>query len=585
MGFTQHQPRDGLNRLNNDQRGLLNSGNTAIDTLDFEQDWSLDQVANWTGFDEDDDGDGTDELVQTRDHNKVNEITDITNNTGVSWIEPAYDDAGNTTTLPKPDDPGATSAFTAKYDAWNRLVALTQTPGGGGGGGGGTKLADYTYDARNFRIRKETYDGTGTLEHTYDYYYTAGWQCVEEVHVPQTGTGSLTQYFWGLRYIDDLICREKTPDGGSTTRHYALGDRRFNVVAIVPSAGGAVDERYSYTPYGTVTFLSASWAVQSASSHDWVYLFQGLRRDQESGLIENRNRVLNPLLGCFMQRDPLGYPDGMNAYAEYHAIISRTDPFGLGFWNKAKAVAAAVVVEAAPFLPALIIGPMPLPIDNNRRFPGNLEFANRQKIAQNWLKLNITKDSFDLCNCECAAIKEAIAAIYVESMRERGFFGRAADNAAIMDYLETGASNNSFGPGQIKPTEFVDPLLSENRLDKLIGDIEPDTEEYRQRIVDLLMKEPEAIACTGLQKILDQWDQARAEDADIADLRDNPGTLATLYNLGYRASNPNATPRTGGGEWPAVDPIDRSFGENAKRFMESDFAKELFTLVGCGDNG
>jgi len=35
-----------------------------------------------------------------------------------------------------------------------------------------------------------------------------------------------------------------------------------------------------------------------------------------------------PKLGRFMQRDPIGYPDGMNAYAGYHVLHGGVDPSG-----------------------------------------------------------------------------------------------------------------------------------------------------------------------------------------------------------------------------------------------------------------
>ncbi|MEM1353909.1 MAG: RHS repeat-associated core domain-containing protein [Planctomycetota bacterium] len=321
-GFDELYTRDGLNRLNNYQRGLLNTANTAIDTLSFEQDWSLSQVANWDAFDQDNTGNGTNDLAQTRTHNQVNEITGITNTTGTPWINPAYDSAGNTTTLPKPETP--TEGFTAKYDAWNRMVALHRESDD-------TKAADYTYDGRNFRIQKKLHDSSGVLQDTFDFYYTSGWQCIEEVKTPAPGsprTGSLSQYVWGLRYIDDLVLRDLLT-GSSTTplRHYALSDRNFSVVAIVDD-GGSMEERYTYTPYGQVTFMNESWEPDG-TSFDWTHLFQGLRRDQESGLIENRERVLHPTLGRFLQRDPLGYPDGMNAYVAYHVVSSSWDPMGL----------------------------------------------------------------------------------------------------------------------------------------------------------------------------------------------------------------------------------------------------------------
>jgi hypothetical protein len=75
-------------------------------------------------------------LDQTRYHNTVNEIdtnndhTDgpgasITASTGTNWADPAYDAAGNITTMPQPNSP--VSSFTLKYDAWIRLVKLEDT--------------------------------------------------------------------------------------------------------------------------------------------------------------------------------------------------------------------------------------------------------------------------------------------------------------------------------------------------------------------------------------------------------------------------------------------------------------------------
>lgn len=39
--------------------------------------------------------------------------------------------------------------------------------------------------------------------------------------------------------------------------------------------------------------------------------------------------MLDPLAGRFLQRDPLGYPDGMNAYAAYHVLFGGVDSYGL----------------------------------------------------------------------------------------------------------------------------------------------------------------------------------------------------------------------------------------------------------------
>ncbi len=94
---------DQLNRLATMDRGTLTgSPPTGIaGTPALEQDWTLDPTGNWRGYLTK--TTGTTDLDQARTSNTVNQITAITETTGPSWIDPAYDAAGNTTTLPQPD--------------------------------------------------------------------------------------------------------------------------------------------------------------------------------------------------------------------------------------------------------------------------------------------------------------------------------------------------------------------------------------------------------------------------------------------------------------------------------------------------
>ena len=62
-------------------------------------------------------------LAQAREHTLANEIDDINDSVGTPWPTPIYDRAGNTVSFPQPL--ALTTSFTAKYDAWNRLVKLT----------------------------------------------------------------------------------------------------------------------------------------------------------------------------------------------------------------------------------------------------------------------------------------------------------------------------------------------------------------------------------------------------------------------------------------------------------------------------
>jgi len=106
--------------------------------------FSLDALGNWRTYlvrEGSGGGIGT-TRYHTRDHNLANEIADadgdsdaIETITGPDWADPAYDAAGNTTTVPRPSDP--TAAYTCIYDAWNRLAEVRA---------GGATVARYRYD-------------------------------------------------------------------------------------------------------------------------------------------------------------------------------------------------------------------------------------------------------------------------------------------------------------------------------------------------------------------------------------------------------------------------------------------------------
>jgi len=64
-------------------------------TTNFAQDWNLDATGNWTAFTEDDNGDGTADLDQTRWTNNVNEITHLGDGQGPACTSPHHNRAGN----------------------------------------------------------------------------------------------------------------------------------------------------------------------------------------------------------------------------------------------------------------------------------------------------------------------------------------------------------------------------------------------------------------------------------------------------------------------------------------------------------
>jgi RHS repeat-associated protein len=221
------------------------------------------------------------------------------------------------------------------YDAWNRLVRVTNTAGT-------TTHVAYAHDALGRRVcivtgapaanPCQTTGGTTT-----DLYYSDSWQVLEE----KVGTTTKVQYVWSPVYVDAMILRDRDANGtpgdgpyGSNLeqRLYVQHDANFNVTALVDTSGTAV-ERYVYDPYGTVTYLTESWGSRGSSEYAWVYLHQGGRYDDNAKLYHFRNRDLSPTLGRWMQNDPLGYAAGDTNLFRYlgSSPTNRLDASGLAW--------------------------------------------------------------------------------------------------------------------------------------------------------------------------------------------------------------------------------------------------------------
>lgn len=307
-GFDEQYTVDNLNRLTQMKRGTLNGSHVIPGTPVKEQDWKLDPVGNWSEFVED--TSGTAVLDQTRTASTVNEITSIgTGTVGLPvWATPKYDSAGNMEAFVKPS--ALTANLTGIYDAWNRLVAVKD---------GSSFVTEYAYDGLRRRVVKKSYTG-GTLTETRDFYFSDQWQVLDEA----VGGATVESYAWGVRYVDELLWRFDS----TWKRIYAMQDANFNCTAICDSSGNML-ERYQFDPYGNRVVLSPSWTVISASAYDWTVAHQGLAFETDIGLYNCRNRVYSPLLAVWLQRDSLGYADGLNLYLNLGSNpIVYTDPSG-----------------------------------------------------------------------------------------------------------------------------------------------------------------------------------------------------------------------------------------------------------------
>jgi RHS repeat-associated protein len=319
-GLDEHYTYDGVNRLTIAQRGTLASDQSGITgTPVYEEDYTLDMTGNFSAYVQQTAGTVT--LNQTRTHNTVNELTAAS-----SWATPAYDLAGNATALPDPSSP--TSAITLTYDAWNRLVEVTNSSG---------IVEQYAYDGTNRRIQIQS-NFTGSTPGTVQDDYYNGQQVIQSDITADGVAAGGYQYAWSPRYIDAPILRDTlTSDGTALVqaqRVFYLSDANYNVTGPVKYDSGAgqwtLAERYGYDPYGVVTYRNADWTTASSSANWNTVLYTGRTLDPATGLYYYRARYYDAALERLISRDPISYKGNdfnLYAYCNSNPVV-HADPSG-----------------------------------------------------------------------------------------------------------------------------------------------------------------------------------------------------------------------------------------------------------------
>ena len=271
---------DGVNQIKSLSRGVLNANKDAVPSPNFTEAWNFDATGNWMQYDKN----GT---VENRTPNAANELQGIA----------THDANGNMVLMPD---------LKTKYDAWNRIVEVCDSSD--------NLIARYDYNGSNQRIQKTV--GSSVTKS----FFNKQWQELESV------TGSeLTTYVWGLRYIDDLVLREKGEE-----RLYSLADPNWNVVALIDSTG-SVQERMKYDAFGKVTWMDENFVAKANSDFAWNRTFTGQVFDVETGMIQCKNRYYHIELGRFISRDPIGYLASDNNLYRYviNTPQNKRDVYGL----------------------------------------------------------------------------------------------------------------------------------------------------------------------------------------------------------------------------------------------------------------
>ena len=163
-----------------------------------------------------------------------------------------------------------------------------------------------------------------------------------ESELTETRKAVSCRYVWG-NYIDELLVIND--DAGDDSDYVLCHDHLYSAQALLSKADGSIAERYDYDAYGkpyayTSDGGDGDWwdgdeSSSSVSAKGLVYLFTG-REFEIAGSLSlqySRARYLNVHMfgpNRWMQRDPLGYVDGMSVYEYVRTMpVNHADPFGL----------------------------------------------------------------------------------------------------------------------------------------------------------------------------------------------------------------------------------------------------------------
>jgi RHS repeat-associated protein len=240
----------------------------------------------------------TTDIPENSDYSKLNQYASF-DQWGLD-----YDKKGNTTQK---------GTLQLSYDYRNQLVTAVDAPS--------NTQVEMKYDVLGRRIQKSVTIGSQTK---IENYYHSGHQVIE---VRDENDQLLRQYIYG-NGIDEIIRMDKY-ENGTVTAYYYHTDTNGSVTAITDSNGQLV-ERVTYNLYGMPTFWDASGNVISKSSIGNNILFHGREYDSELNLYYFRARYYDPIMGRFLQTDPMGYADSMNLYQGFYMNpFNFTDPWGL----------------------------------------------------------------------------------------------------------------------------------------------------------------------------------------------------------------------------------------------------------------